>query len=91
LPPEHKSLPVSDDTGKFKIENVPAGKQTIEVWQERYGVLTQTVEVKAGVTVNVDLSYTGNEQSPAASKLSPIQEITIPEGTTMVSFVPPSR
>ena len=82
---------VSDDTGKFKIENVPAGKQTIEVWQERYGVLTQTVEVKAGATVNVDLSYTGNEQPPAASKLSPIQEITIPEGTTMVSFVPPSR
>src|SRR5271156_786244 len=78
---------VSDDQGKFKIANVPAGKQTIEVWHEAYGTLTQTVEVKAGATVTVDISYTGNEH-PATSQ---VQEITIPDGTTMVSFIPPSH
>jgi plastocyanin len=81
---------VSDDTGKFKIENVPAGKQTIEVWQERYGPLSQTVEVKPGTTVTADFSYTGNEPPPtAASKRGPVQEITIPDGTRAVSFIPP--
>jgi plastocyanin len=81
---------VSDGQGKFKIENVPAGKQTIEVWHELYGPLTQTVEVKPGASVNVEFSYTGNEH-PANSKLDPVQEITIPDGVTVVSFVSPSR
>jgi len=83
---------VSDDAGKFKIENVPAGKQTIQVWHERYGPLSQTVDVKPGATVTVDISYTGNEPPPPAeSKLGPVQEITIPEGTTVVSFIPPTH
>jgi plastocyanin len=81
---------LSDESGKFTIKNVPAGKQTIEVWHEVYGPLTQTVDVKAGGTVTVDFTYTGNEH-PAASKLMPIQEITIPAAVTAVSFVPPSR
>lgn len=81
---------LSDASGKFTISNVPAGKQTIEVWHEVYGPLTQTVDVKAGGTVNVDFTYTGNEH-PAASKLMPMQEITIPATATVVSFVPPSR
>jgi plastocyanin len=81
---------VSDDVGKFKLDNVPAGKQTIEVWHEMFGSLTQTVEVKAGSTVNVDFTYTGNEH-PAASQLGPVQEITIPEGTTSVAFLPSSK
>jgi plastocyanin len=81
---------VSDDSGKFTIKNVPPGKQTIEVWHEVYGPLTQTVDVKAGATVNVDITYTGNEK-PTASKLTPVQEFTIPDGATTVAFVPPSH
>jgi hypothetical protein len=81
---------VSSDGGKFKIENVPAGKHTIEAWQEVYGTISQTVEVKAGATVNVDLTYTGNEH-PTTSQVKPIQEVTLPEGTSLVSFVPPGR
>ncbi len=80
----------SDETGKFKIANVPAGKQTVQVWHELYGPLTQTVDVKAGGTVTVDFSYTGNEH-PTTSELKPVQEITLPVGTTLVSFVPSSR
>jgi len=79
---------VSDDQGNFKLSNVPAGRQTIEVWHELYGPLTQTVDVKAGGTVNVEFSYTGNEH-PAASELGPIQEITIPEGTTSIALLRP--
>jgi hypothetical protein len=81
---------LSDDQGKFKIENVPAGKQTIEVWHEVYGPLTQTVEVKAGDTVNVEFSYTGNEH-PSATELGPIRELTIPPGATFVSFAATRR
>jgi hypothetical protein len=57
------------------------------VWQDLYGPLTQTVEVKPGATVNVDFSYTGTEH-PTASQLGPIQEITIPVGTSVASMVP---
>jgi plastocyanin len=78
---------VSDGQGKFKIDNVPAGKHTIAVWHEVYGPLTQTVDVKAGGTVTADFSYTGSEH-PATSQ---IQEITLPDGVAEVSFVPPSR
>jgi hypothetical protein len=81
---------VSDDSGKFKIENVPAGKQTIEVWHQVYGPLTQTVDVKAGGTTTADFTYTGNEH-PATSRSLPIQEITIPDGTTTATFIPPTR
>jgi plastocyanin len=81
---------VSDGSGKFKIDNVPAGKQTIEVWHEVYGPLTQTVDVKAGGTVTADFTYTGNEH-PAASKLGPPQEITIPFGTSLAAFVAPTH
>lgn len=81
---------VSDDTGKFKIENVPAGKQTIEVWHQMYGPLTATVDVKAGGTTTADFTYTGNEK-PASAKSLPMQEITIPDGTTTATFIPPTR
>jgi len=81
---------VSDDTGKFTIKNVPAGKQTIEVWHEVYGPLTQTVDVKAGGTTNVDFTYTGNEH-PSPSASLPIQEITIPAGANTVTFSSPGQ
>jgi len=81
---------VSDDAGKFKIEGVPAGKQTIEIWHQMYGPLTQTVDVKAGGTTTVDFTYTGSEH-PAEAKSLPIQEITIPEGATTATFVLKAR
>ena len=81
---------ISDDTGKFTIQNVPAGKQTIEVWHEVYGPLTQTVDVKPGATTNVDFTYTGNEH-PAASQSMPTQEITVPAGANIVAFASPGQ
>ena len=85
----HPYYAVSNATGAFKIANVPAGKQTITVWHEAYGPLTQTVEVKAGGTAVVNFTYAGTEKPQAAASL-PIQEIVIPAGTTSVELLPRS-
>ena len=44
---------VTDQNGTAKIENVPAGKQTVEVWHETFPKQTKEVEVKPGQTVKV--------------------------------------
>jgi plastocyanin len=44
---------VTNDSGTAKIDNVPAGKQTVEVWHETLGKQTKDVEVKAGQTTKV--------------------------------------
>jgi hypothetical protein len=44
---------VTNDSGAAKIDNVPAGKQTVEVWHETLGKQTKEVEVKAGQTTKV--------------------------------------
>jgi len=44
---------VTDANGMAKIENVPPGKQTVEVWHETLGKQTKDVEVKAGQTTKV--------------------------------------
>jgi len=44
---------VTDANGATKIENVPPGKYTVEVWHETLGKQTKDVEVKAGQTAKV--------------------------------------
>jgi plastocyanin len=44
---------VTDANGVAKLENVPAGKQKIEVWHETLGKQDKEVEVKAGQTTKV--------------------------------------
>ena len=44
---------VTDASGVAKIENVPAGKQKIEVWHEVLGKQSKDVDVKAGQTTKV--------------------------------------
>ena len=46
---------VTDANGTAKIENVPAGKQSIEVWHETLGKQTREVEVKAGQVAKVSI------------------------------------
>ena len=45
---EHPYYAVTDDASTFKLDNVPPGKHTVEVWHETLGKVTQDVEVKAG-------------------------------------------
>lgn len=48
---------VTDDSGTFKLDNVPPGTYTLTAWQETYGVQTAKVTVVAGKTSNVDFSF----------------------------------
>ena len=50
----HPYFGVTDANGVTKIENVPAGKHTIEVWHETLGKQTKEVEVKAGQAAKVN-------------------------------------
>ncbi len=49
----HPFFGVTDGNGAAKIENVPPGKHTVEVWHETLGKATKEVEVKAGQTTKV--------------------------------------
>jgi hypothetical protein len=85
----HPYFAVTDAPGAFTIANVPAGKQTVQVWHEQYGTLTQTVDVKAGGTTAVEFAYTGNEKPSQAAFA--VQELVIPADAAAVELIPPSR
>lgn len=53
---EHPFHAVTGPDGNFKIEGLPAGKYTIEVWHEKYKSVSQEVEVKAATSVNFELT-----------------------------------
>jgi hypothetical protein len=50
---------VTDGDGVAKIENVPAGKQKIEVWHETLGKQTAEVDVKPGQVTKVAVEMKG--------------------------------
>ena len=50
---------VTDNNGVAKLENVPAGKQKIEVWHETLGKQEKDVEVKAGAVTKVSFEMKG--------------------------------
>src|SRR5207249_2528529 len=52
-PSINKAQPKFKKVMMEKIENVPAGKQTVEVWHETLGKQTKEVDVKAGQVVKV--------------------------------------
>jgi plastocyanin len=55
---DHPYIAATDATGAFKIANVPAGAQKIEIWHETLGKITKEVAVKAGeeAKVTIELS-----------------------------------
>src|SRR5438270_3308955 len=48
---------VSDDSGSFKIENVPPGNYTLTAWQETLGTQTQKITVAAGKPATADFTF----------------------------------
>ncbi|HEV3059399.1 MAG TPA: carboxypeptidase regulatory-like domain-containing protein [Vicinamibacterales bacterium] len=93
----HPYFAVTDATGAFTIANVPAGKQTVQVWHEQYGALTQTVDVKPGATTTVDFAYTGNEKPPSLPSVPSgpsgftVQELVVPGDASAVQLIAPTR
>jgi plastocyanin len=59
---DHPYFAVSDDQGTFTIAAIPPGHHAIRAWHERYGALTQSVDVVAGNTAVVEFIYTGSEK-----------------------------
>ncbi|MEP7304478.1 MAG: hypothetical protein ABJA98_03065 [Acidobacteriota bacterium] len=60
----HPYFSVSSTTGAFEIADVPPGTYMIQSWHERYGVVKQSVQVRAGAVVTAAFSYTGQENPP---------------------------
>jgi plastocyanin len=50
---------VTDDSGNFKLTDVPPGTYTVEVWQEKLGKSTQKVTVKAKEDAKVNFELAG--------------------------------
>ena len=48
---------VTESDGAFNLTDVPAGKHNLEIWHEKLGSLTQTVEIKPGETANVTIEF----------------------------------
>ncbi len=55
---DHPFHATTDAAGKYEIKGLPAGKYTVEVWQEKYVNVSADVEVKEGAatTWNVEMA-----------------------------------
>lgn len=59
-PPRHYHC-VTDESGGFRLDGVPVGTYTLEVWHEKLGSRETKVRVEEGTTVSVDVEYTWTE------------------------------
>jgi plastocyanin len=50
---EDQYVVVTDETGSFKLPNVPPGTYKLEVWHEKFGTQSKEVTVKAGADSSV--------------------------------------
>jgi len=50
---DHPYYVVTDATGSFTMENVPAGTYQVKIWHETLGETVQEVTVEAGVSANL--------------------------------------
>jgi plastocyanin len=48
---------VTESDGAFNLTDVPAGKHNLEIWHEKLGTLTQSVEIKPGETAKVIVEF----------------------------------
>lgn len=48
---------VTDDKGGFNFGDIPAGNYQLEIWHERLGARTQSLNVSEGSTVTLDVVY----------------------------------
>jgi plastocyanin len=56
---ESPYVAVTDNSGSFKLTDVPPGTYTVEVWQEKLGKSTQKVTVKAKEDAKVNFELAG--------------------------------
>lgn len=56
---ENPYFAVTDNSGAFKLTDVPAGSYTVQVWHEKLGKSTQKVTVKAKEDAKVNFEVAG--------------------------------
>ena len=56
---ENPYFALTDNSGSFKLTDVPAGTYTVEVWHEKLGKSTQKVTVKAKEDAKVNFEVAG--------------------------------
>jgi plastocyanin len=56
---ENPYFAVTDNSGNFKLTDVPAGSYTVEVWHEKLGKSSQKVTVKAKEEAKVNFEIAG--------------------------------
>ncbi len=54
---EHPFFAVTDATGAFSIEGLPAGDYVLEAWHEELGTQTQNITVAEGAAATADFSF----------------------------------
>jgi hypothetical protein len=64
---DHPYFAVTGTSGAFEIRDVPAGRRVVQVWHERYGPLTATVDVPPGGSVAAEFTYAGTEKAAPPS------------------------
>ena len=60
---DHPYFAVTGRDGAFVLRDVPAGRRVVQVWHERYGPLTATVDVPSGGSAAAEFSYAGTEKA----------------------------
>jgi len=54
----HRFFAVTDEEGRYRIEDVPAGTYRVVAWHERFGRIAQDIRVgEDGGDVNLDLAF----------------------------------
>lgn len=54
---DHPFHAVTDAQGRYSIPDVPAGTRTLAFWHERYGEQTVSVDIEAGETAEINISF----------------------------------
>ncbi|MBI3863453.1 MAG: hypothetical protein HY290_16300 [Planctomycetia bacterium] len=83
FPVDHPYAAVTDKDGKFKIEGLPAGKHSFNVWHERGPGDSQLLERKLQITIEIDKETT-KDLSYGPSKLSAVpRQVSIRPATSL--------
>jgi plastocyanin len=54
---DHPYFAVTNDSGKFELNKLPAGTYTVEAWHERLGAQSQSVTVGANETKEITFTF----------------------------------
>ncbi len=53
-----RAYAITDESGAYRIEGVPAGKHKVKIWHERLGEKDAEVEIVPGQAATLDVQYT---------------------------------